>query len=126
MAADEHVGVTLLKTRENSPCIRPGTPSNVQHFELHSLTVPDCSIGKGRPDAMVINVPVHRAHGRHPGEGIGDSQVPDVSRMPDFVHPAQVMQDSVVHPPVGIRYESNAHIGEVGMLSSTFLPKLRP
>lgn len=99
---DEHIRSFALKEGAHAAGVAIGPSPDVAHQAFQAAAFPADFLGKFRTRAVVVDVAINGAQGRNRRQGIGHGEVPDVARMPDFIHLAQVVQDAVVHVAVGI------------------------
>lgn len=124
--ADENTRASGLQFCQHPPRIATGTPTDVGHGERQASAFPVQGMRKGGPDAVVVDVPKHRANGRHLGQSIRHRQLPDVPGMPNLIHTPEMVQDAVVHPTVGIRKESDVHGSGLRQRISGFPAQIAP
>lgn len=114
MPAHKNIGRMCSQSRPNAFGISPRSASNVGHPNAASFALNVLMFGKIPAQELVVNVAVYRNQGGHGCQRIGDFEVPNVPRMPDFITRGEVMENAVVHMAVGIADQSNAHASNFG------------
>ena len=124
MAADEGLRPLGLEQVAHPAGVAIGPAADVPHQEPHAPAFPAPLLGKFRPNAVVVDVAEHRANRCHLGQGIRHVERADVSCVPNFINPAEVMEDAVVAVAVGVGKQADAHGGGLGMQVAAFLGQI--
>lgn len=77
-------------------------PTNVRHPNFGAACGEPGVLRPFSSDGLAVDVAKNRTHGRHLVQGIGDFERPDVPRMPNFIAPFHVTQNSIVHVAMGV------------------------
>ncbi len=116
---DEQIRPVRIQSAPNSFGIAAGPSSDVRHPNAAAAALKMLVFGKITSQQLVVNVAVDDHEWSHFCQGIGNADMPDVPRMPDFIALRKVMQDPVIDVTMGVADESDAHGAKLGMDART-------
>lgn len=133
VTTDEDVRPLVHQHGANTGGIAPRATADVQHDDALTAEGPVVHQGMLGAHLVVIDVAEDGADGGGLAQSIYHVQPADVPRMPNLIHPRQVVQNPVIHVPVRVRNQTDPnslalHVRKVGRTPFIchMIPAFRP
>ena len=108
VSADKQLGRACQQAAGNGRVVASGIAADVLHHDLRTIDGEAQGLWEEAAQFLPVDVAVDSTQGAEVGQSLGHLQGAYVAGVPDFVAGLEVLQVSVVPPPVGVRQESDS------------------